>query len=260
MSSRNRSEFFQALFTPNPHLLPTYAAGTICITLILNILFDILTGHSTWTGIIFVIVVACITGAIAYWAWSKQKSFPFYWTEGKPLPKYKGLVVIVSTPGIVKELLKHHGSELQHLWIITNFEHKAYAHFSSEILPTMRRELEEQKCRLNFSVHPLHFDQSKSTDAKNAYLATTKAFEEALKEYGLQPSQVVADITGGTKEMTIGMALACALHRWPMSYVRSSYIWIENKKSNERQPGNEEVLELDVSFITPTFTGDTLSE
>lgn len=257
MTAKDQRSFFLALFSPTPFLLPTYAAGVIFITLFVNALFAVLTGNITTQGIILVFVAGIVSLAIAYWAWTKQRSFTFYWAEGKPLRKYKGLVVILSTPDIVKQLLKFHGSELQHLWIITNFEHKAYSHFLSETLPAMKRELEEQSLKMNFSPHPIHFDQSKSTDAKNAYLATKQAFEQASKEYGLQSSEVVADITGGTKEMTTGMALACALHRWSMSYVRSTYEWVENEKRNVRKPGTEEVLELDVSFIPPTSTTDS---
>ncbi len=257
MTAKDQKSFFLALFSPTPFLLPTYAAGVVFMTLLVNCLFAILTGTITTQGIILVLAVGILSLAIAYWAWTKQKSFTFHWAEGKLLPKYKGLVVILSTPDIVKQLLKHHSSELQHLWIITNFENRAYSHFLSETLPAMRRELEEQNLKMNFFPHPIHFDQSKSTDAKNAYLATKQAFEQASKEFGLQSSDIVADITGGTKEMTSGMALACTLYNWSMSYVRSSYEWSENEKKNIRAPGTEEVLELDVSFIPPMSATDS---
>jgi len=253
MTSKNQNGFFIALFSPTPYLLPTYVAGFVFTSLLVTFLYAILTDTVTTQGILYVLIVGIISFAVAYWAWAKHKSFTFYWAEGKPLPKYKGLVVILSTPDIVRQLLKHHGSELQHLWIITNFENRAYSLFFSETLPSMRHEFEEQNIKMNFSPHPIHYDQSKSTDAKNAYLATKQAFEEASK-YGLRSSEIVADITSGTKEMTTGMALACTLHQWPMSYVRSTYEWIEKEKRHIRKPGTEEVLELDVSFIPSSNT------
>ena len=55
-------------------------------------------------------------------------------------------------------------------------------------------------------------------DLQETYALVRHIYVEEVPAAGLQPEQVVADLTGGTGMMTAGMALACR-DRWPMEYV-----------------------------------------
>jgi len=55
-------------------------------------------------------------------------------------------------------------------------------------------------------------------DLQETCALVRRIYQEEAPEAGLQPQQVVADLTGGTRMMTAGVALACR-DRWPMEYV-----------------------------------------
>lgn len=57
-------------------------------------------------------------------------------------------------------------------------------------------------------------------DVQETYDLVRRIYQkEAVQpEIGLQPEQIIADCTGGTTLMSVGMALACR-DRWPMQYM-----------------------------------------
>ncbi len=58
-------------------------------------------------------------------------------------------------------------------------------------------------------------------DARETFEVVTKIYREDAASEGLSPAQVIADLTGATKPMTIGMALACTINNrnYPMQYM-----------------------------------------
>lgn len=50
------------------------------------------------------------------------------------------------------------------------------------------------------------------------YQAVEKIYQELIPASGIPPEEVIADFTGGTKEMSVGLALACA-NLLPMQFV-----------------------------------------
>ena len=66
-------------------------------------------------------------------------------------------------------------------------------------------------------------------------------YEEALRMYQLEESEIVADYTGGTKSMTAGLILACAMPSRRLQYILSQY-------DQQNQPINSQVMEVEVSY------------
>jgi hypothetical protein len=56
-------------------------------------------------------------------------------------------------------------------------------------------------------------------DLKEAYRAVYRIYAQEAVEHDLDPHQIIADYTGGTKPMSAGMVLACRGECWPMQYM-----------------------------------------
>ena len=67
--------------------------------------------------------------------------------------------------------------------------------------------------------------------------------EREVVEEGLEPGQVIADITGGTKPLTAGMLLAAITTNSALEYVES-----ERDDQGRPIPGTLHVVLVDTSF------------
>lgn len=59
-------------------------------------------------------------------------------------------------------------------------------------------------------------------DPKEIFRAVQDIYQEAADRYQLDPDNIIADFTGGTKCMTAGMVLACAARDWDLQYMKPS--------------------------------------
>lgn len=66
-------------------------------------------------------------------------------------------------------------------------------------------------------------------------------YEDALRMYQLEESEIVADYTGGTKSMTAGLILACAMPHRRLQYILSQY-------DEQNCPVNSQVMEVEISY------------
>jgi hypothetical protein len=60
-------------------------------------------------------------------------------------------------------------------------------------------------------------------DAKECYAIIQGIYRSEVARFGLEPKDVIADITGGTKPMTMGMILACIEGEYPVEHVPAVY-------------------------------------
>ncbi len=142
--------------------------------------------------------------------------------EERP-PRYPGLSVLV---GIGRrdakpEELSHHpaieyhldreeagGEPLRVCWLIATGGVKGSVPVAREV-----RERYGSRCdKMIIRVLNSPFD------VQEAYRLVRRIYAEEAAEHGLAPEQVIADFTGGTKPMSVGMVLACR-DRWPMQYM-----------------------------------------
>jgi hypothetical protein len=258
MRNEYRHDFLYAFFSPTPSLLGVYAVGLVALSLFSNLVYGALTapGSILLLNALAVLGLVILLFLVAFALWKRHRSLKFVWKDGKEIGKHKALVTTVSTPDIIHKLLKYHAPVLRHVWLITNFKQDPYAYFADQTLPDIKNALKQEGINTDFEEHLVHFESSEP-GSQRTYEAVKQAFHEALEGYDLKREEIVADITSGTKEMTAGVVLACAVHGWKMSYLRSDYEWDDAQKRDIRLEGTEKVIEFDVSFLRPSVVADT---
>lgn len=136
-----------------------------------------------------------------------------------PCPVFRGLVWLLG-PGGFEHLMvaiRHHSlrqkreRRLEHCWLIMTQEDCV-----AEVLPVIIETLKLQD--LSVQVHPIRIPEP-TPEAVRCAVESVYAYEST--KYGLTPAEIIADITGGLKTMTMGMALACLSSGYPIEYVAS---------------------------------------
>lgn len=108
----------------------------------------------------------------------------------------EGLIVMVTPAPTAKKALEYHLPVLKHLWLITT--------------PEMRNAANELRSHIErHGGHGHMLDLNQEYDANQCYALVRSVYEHGAFEAGLASSDVIADMTGGTKPMTAGMVLAC---------------------------------------------------
>lgn len=123
------------------------------------------------------------------------------------------------------EAVRYHAQDdtLQHVWLITTLDLKTSEGEvrqtgSHNLAPVFKRILNEGFA-FNVSFHWAAPELKVPTyDVEASYEAIQYVYTEAAPEYGLKPSQVMADLTGGRVPMTGGMLLYCAPRGYAMQY------------------------------------------
>jgi CRISPR-associated protein (Cas_Cas02710) len=145
-------------------------------------------------------------------------------------PKYKGLICPVSAPfpspraapdavraniqeaefldqalrdgpiGTILKAIEHHQVSLRHCWLLGSPDSKPYFPIIQEAgakyFPDVR-------------IHdPITVDDVYGA-IDDVYNAVHGIFGESKKTWGVEPEDIITDVTGGTKIMSIGLALAC---------------------------------------------------
>lgn len=130
-----------------------------------------------------------------------------------PSPK-RGLIVMASSVQAQKAAIEYHAPRLERLWLI--------------VTPKMKdvgRALEEHGRALG--AVPDWLELADEYDVSRCYDLVREVFVTAAPQWRLLPSDIAADITGGTKPMTAAMVLACmdlgvdVLEHVPTYFVRS---------------------------------------
>jgi hypothetical protein len=60
-------------------------------------------------------------------------------------------------------------------------------------------------------------------DSQGCYRTVLQIYREEAPRHGLAPQDVVADITGGTKPMSLGMVVACLTGGYPIEHVPTAF-------------------------------------
>jgi hypothetical protein len=173
-----------------------YVFGTAALTVVIQALYDWFTTGKLPLGAIVLILILFIIVMVLV----------FYPSPGalgvdprmKPILPHKGLILLVSPgkPDLAEKIIDHHASVLQQVWLLATpesrpvaFQIKAYC---EEKIPGIR-------------VHPIDGNLVKDADPRSTWERVNAIYAQG----SLPAGDVVADITGGTKPMTAGMALAC---------------------------------------------------
>ena len=123
-------------------------------------------------------------------------------------PQGQGLIFLFSRKDTLREAIAYHRPGLRHCWLLVTPEMQAQA-----------ASVVGQYSDLTFTLHPL----SGRYDSQGCYRTIASIYREEAPRRGIAPRQVVADITGGTKPMTLGMIVACLEGDYPLEHVPTAF-------------------------------------
>lgn len=241
-----RVEFLDVLLRgagPSPELLAAFALGLLMVGILGNLVYDLLLAPVTVWGVLWrpLLASALLTG-LAYLLYQRdrrrERRVRVEIDESRLAPPHAGLIWLLG-PGPVDHLLfalghHHAGGGAAHCWLVMESHVKAIQDAFQKVSEWVLEG--ETKTQL----HPVYIE---TLDAQQAYQAVHDIFNREAGEVRLEPGQVIADITGGTKQLTAGMVLAALTTGGALEYV-------ESDRDAEGQPisGTLRVVEVDTEF------------
>lgn len=209
-SKHIREPFLRAL-TEVPWFGPVVSA--VLVALLVNILTEALT---TWGGLwlgwgaVAVLALAAVAFAHAYTVSESQRRGPGLGPIADlPNPqKHRGLIFLFSREETLREAIQYHQPMLEHCWLLVTPEMQDRASQAMSHFPHLR-----------FTLHPL----SDRYDSQACYQTVRDVYQREASRLGISPQQVIADITGGTKPMTMGMIVACLEGDYPIEHVPTAF-------------------------------------
>jgi hypothetical protein len=204
-------EPFQRALTEVPWFGPVISA------LLVTMLVDLLTqAVTTWGGLwlgwglVALLTLATLTFVYAYTvSESRRRGRGLGIIAERPNPPQgSGLIFLFSREDTLREAIVYHRPELAHCWLLVTPEMRDRAASVASRFPD-----------LSFTLHPL----DDRYDSQGCYRAVANIYREEAPRRGLSPQGVIADITGGTKPMTLGMIVACLEGDYPIEHVPTAF-------------------------------------
>ncbi|MFQ5813174.1 MAG: hypothetical protein ACE5I2_08315 [Anaerolineae bacterium] len=158
-------------------------------------------------------------------------------------PQFKGLILMVSGAlPIAKEAIEYHDETLQCCWLITTPAPKIKQHAD---------QLKEQydDAIPYITIVPIENEY----DTKGCYELVRNIYQHEAHRLGLESGEVIADITGGTKPMTMGMILACLEGEFPIEHVPTEYDKVTFKPKGP-------LLPIQITVDVPPWASDVSGE
>jgi len=242
---KRQAEFIDALLRgagPSPELLGAFVLGLLVVELVGNAIYDLLAAPMGNLSIIWrPLLIAAVLVSLAYALFRRDRQrgagIKVRVDKSRLAPPHAGLIWLLG-PGPFDHLLfalRHHhkGGGGAHCWLVmqdVELVRETFGQLSQRLLA------EGMPTRL----HPVYIPQ---LDVEAAYGAVRSALEREAAEEGLEPGNVIADITGGTKPLTAGMLLAALTTGCAMEYVES-----ERDARGEPLPDTLRVVLVDTKF------------
>jgi CRISPR-associated protein (Cas_Cas02710) len=218
MSKRNPNKTFELFFSPRFPFL--FLLGAVLVAVMGNMASDLLKSYvgdgrlGLWmifvvSSVILLLLVAAIYAAGVFRAMLTSRSVYRFLDKPNPAPR-KGLIAFVSLTqrAHLDRAIAYHRETLKRLWLIATQEAQARA---AQIVA------EYNKSGVQISIVPL----SEEWDLIKTKETVDQIFTEQLD--GLAEEDVIADFTGGTKPMTVGMVFACLTPSRSLQYVPAEY-------------------------------------
>jgi hypothetical protein len=204
-------EPFLRVLTEVPWFGPVVSA--VLVALLVNILTEALTAWGgLWLGWGAVAVLALATVAFAHAytvSESRRRGRGLGPLAAFPHPqRHRGLIFLFSREDTLREAIQYHQPTLEHCWLL--------------VTPEMRDRATSVVSRfpdLPFTIHPL----GDRYDSQACYQTVLDIYQRGASHQGIPPKQVIADITGGTKPMTMGMIVACLEGDYPIEHVPTAF-------------------------------------
>ncbi|MBE3518902.1 MAG: hypothetical protein IMW97_01205 [Firmicutes bacterium] len=117
----------------------------------------------------------------------------------------KGLIAILSVgaEASAEVAIKYHEKTLKHCWLLVGTSSQPQG--PSQVFDAIRNKYQDT----GIEFHKV--DIRNPYDPAEVFRKVRDIYEEARTKYGLREHEIIADYTGGTKSMSIGLALAASL-------------------------------------------------
>lgn len=243
MNHRNRFlDIFLRGAGPSLTLLGAFALGLLVVGIWSNLVYDLLNVPDqiiivAWRPMLMSVLLTSLAYLLYWIDYRRRQTVQAEVDESRLAPPHDGLIWFLG-PGRFDHLLfalKHHlkGGGARHCWLVmqnTELVRQAFSQLSQQLLeegvPT--------------HLHPVYIEE---LEVQAAYQAVRTIFTREAKEEGLVSSQVIADITGGTKPLTAGMVLAALTTDQDIEYIES-----ERNEQGAPIPNTQRVVLVDTAF------------
>jgi len=225
-----------AFFDPN-RSVTFFVVGTAALTVAVTVMYDtVKESLGLWGGwglALFLVVVA--VAAITYQAVRRQVVGQVDISEEmKPKPR-RGLILLVSPHlGTAPYAIEYHLGTLEACWLLASPDSVKVA---EQLYETYRDQIPYIAYGTSYTVD--------ADEVEETYIQVLLIYERELPRYGLKVEEVIADITGGQKPMTAGMALACLAKNLEMQYMKA-------RRSEQGEPDRSVPpvpVKIDTTFI-----------
>lgn len=159
---------------------------------------------------------------------ARKRRFPY---DPLPMPEGKlGLILLVSRADSALYAIEYHyrtKGTLRHAWLIPSSEDEC-EHFgacSREVAVAIEAGCAQLRADVEAATgerRPLEVQimgGASPADAQDTFDAVNRVYRTEGRRRGLEPADIVADFTGGTKPMAVGMIMACLPYERSLEYV-----------------------------------------
>lgn len=190
-----------------------YVVGTAALTVTIQFLYDI---SKEWLGVpgaiglVFALIVIVLT--MFWWDIRRARKRSEFVPEKKPIDPRKGLIILVSPSNMHVPLsgIEHHQKKLSHCWLLASKESQPTADDLVKIIHQRWPQVKIADVK-NMEVN--------AHDVESTWKRVREIFTSLGPQNNLTERDIIADITGGNKLMTAGMALACMAPNRDMEYM-----------------------------------------
>ena len=135
-----------------------------------------------------------------------------------PEPK-RGLIILVSNASSAMHAIKYHfnGKRLERVWLIPSNgrENDKFGRSSISLAEEIGKECEMLKNEAGQRLMVDRTHEVSPADAQDTFDTVNRIFRTG----GFRAEEIIADFTGGTKPMTVGMIMACLPPERELEYV-----------------------------------------
>lgn len=165
------------------------------------------------TAVILLTVLILLAVGIAMYQENRMKSGRLTIKAAEDAPEKKGLICLVSNPDTVMRAVEYH--KPAYLWLVTS---EAMIDTANKIEDRINKDGTLAKVEI---VREMLSDDEVFTHDKTEEIVNN-IFQNLPAE--VSETDVIADFTGGTKTMTVGMLLACLNESRALEYVPNKRI------------------------------------
>jgi hypothetical protein len=225
-----------AFFDPN-RSIAFFVVGTTVLTVAVTVMYDTVKDSLGLWGawglalLLVVVAVAAITYQVVRRRVVGQVGIS---EEMKPKPR-RGLILLVSPhPGTAPHAIEYHLGTLEACWLVA----------SPDSVKMAGQLHQDYRDRIPYIAYGMGYTVD-ADEVEDTYTQVLRIYEQELPQRGLKAEEVIADITGGQKPMTAGMALACLAKNLDMQYMKA---W-RNERGEPDRSVPPEPVKIDTTFI-----------